>query len=301
MENARIYEEQEKLLKAQQRFVPRQFLKHLGHTDIASVELGESIAMEMSVMFSDIRNFTPLVEGLSPQAVIELLNQYYTHLEKPISDCGGFIDSYAGDGLMALFAVPAQQVVKAGIGMSRAINHFNQLHQASGQFVIAAGCGINTGPLVLGTMGANDRMQCSVLGDTVNLASRIEQLTRTYNSALLISESTYRSLEDPGAFSLRKVDRVAVKGKALAVDLYEVLDAERDDRRIAKEATRETLVAGANAYYARRFMEAHSIFMRAASLDPEDLVLHLFISRCKRYMHTPPPDDWQGYERLHQK
>jgi predicted ATPase/class 3 adenylate cyclase/GAF domain-containing protein len=301
MENARIYEEQEKLLKAQQRFVPRQFLKHLGHTDIASVELGESIAMEMSVMFSDIRNFTPLVEGLSPQAVIELLNQYYTHLEKPISDCGGFIDSYAGDGLMALFAVPAQQVVKAGIGMSRAINHFNQLHQASGQFVIAAGCGINTGPLVLGTMGANDRMQCSVLGDTVNLASRIEQLTRTYNSALLISESTYRSLEDPGAFSLRKVDRVAVKGKALAVDLYEVLDAERDDRRIAKEATRETLVAGANAYYARRFMEAHSIFMRAASLDPEDLVLHLFISRCKRYMHTPPPDDWHGYERLHQK
>ena len=301
MENAKIYEEQEHLLKAQQRFVPRQFLKRLGHNDIARVKLGESVLMEMSVIFTDIRSFTTLVEGLSPKEVIELLNQYYSYLEKPISACGGFIDSYAGDGVMALFAVPASNAVKAGIGMSKALDQFNQLRLANGYSVIKAGSGINTGPLVLGTMGANDRMQCSVLGDTVNLASRIEQLTRTYGARLLIGEHTYKSLEDPSEFSLRQVDRVAVKGKAAAVELYEVLDAEKEDRRIAKEATKEILVAGMAAYYARHFKEAEKIFSEAIKLDPHDSVFHVFSSRCIRYLETPPPVDWHGYEKLYEK
>ena len=112
MENARIYEEQDKLLKAQQRFVPIQFLRHLGHNDIAKVSLGESVSMNMSVLFSDIRRFTPLVESLSPPEVIELLNKYYSRLGVPITEYGGFIDSFAGDQIMALFAVPPIQAIR---------------------------------------------------------------------------------------------------------------------------------------------------------------------------------------------
>ncbi len=301
MENAKIYEEQEHLLKAQQRFVPRQFLKRLGHNDISRVKLGESVLMEMSVIFTDIRSFTSLVEGLSPKEVIELLNQYYSYLEKPISACGGFIDSYAGDGVMALFAVPASNAVKAGVEMSKALDQFNHMRAANGHSIITTGSGINTGPLVLGTMGASDRMQCSVLGDTVNLASRIEQLTRTYSATLLIGEHTYRSLEDPNTFSVRLVDRVAVKGKAKAVELYEVLDAEKEDRRHAKEASRPILAAGMEAYYSRHFKKALGLFKEAMSRDSHDPVFPLFAARCTRYLETPPPGDWQGYEQLHQK
>ena len=301
MENARIYEEQDKLLKAQQRFVPIQFLKHLGHNDIATVALGESVSVEMSVLFSDIRNFTPLVEKLSPQAVIELLNRYYSELGMPIAEYGGFIDSYAGDGIMALFAVPAQQAVEAGIKMSQAIWHFNQTPVIKNQPYLSAGLGMNTGPLVLGTMGANDRMQCSVLGDSVNLASRIEQLTRVYGSCFLIGEQTYLSLKDRETFSIRMIDCVAVKGKAQAVKLYEVLDAENENRREAKEATRDRLAEAMEKYFAREFSDARKIFTEAMNEDPEDPVFSIFASRAERYLQNAPPPGWQGYEKLYEK
>jgi predicted ATPase/class 3 adenylate cyclase/tRNA A-37 threonylcarbamoyl transferase component Bud32 len=296
--NARIYEDQEKLLRAQERFVPIQFLKNLGHDDIAKVELGECVTMEMTVLFSDIREFTPLVELLSPQAVIELLNQYYSLLGIPISESGGFIDSYAGDEIMALFAVPTQQAVEAGIKMSHALRHFNQNPVSKAQPVLKMGIGMNSGLLVLGTMGGIDRMQCSVLGDTVNLASRIEQLTKLYGSQFLIGEQTYLSLSNPDAFSIRMVDYVAVKGKAEAVKLYEVLDAEEEDRRTAKEATRKELITGMDAYFLRDFSSAYKIFNQALNRDAVDPVLSMFSARCKRYMEKAPPEEWQGYEKL---
>ncbi len=296
--NARIYEAQERLLKAQQRFVPSQFLKNLGHNDIAKVELGESVSMEMSVLFSDIREFTSMVELLSPHEVITLLNEYYSALGIPITASGGFIDSYAGDEIMALFPVPAQLAVEAGIKMCEALRDFNRGLAAKQRPALMMGLGMNTGPLVLGTMGGMDRMQCSVLGDTVNLASRIEQLTRLYDARFLIGENTYASLLNPAAFSIRMVDYVAVKGKAAAIKLYEVLDAEEEDRRTAKESTREALRAGMDAYFHKDFLLAHKIFTAAAEQDVADPVLSIFAERCRRYIENPPSAEWQGYEKL---
>ncbi|SDA69474.1 Predicted ATPase [Algoriphagus alkaliphilus] len=301
IENARIYEQQEKLLKAQQHFVPIQFLKHLGHNDIAKVKLGESVSMDMSVLFSDIRNFTPLVELLTPQSVIELLNEYFNHLGKHISESGGFIDSYSGDEFLALFAVPAQQAVEAGVNMAAALRKFNLESEFKGRPILKMGIGVNTGPLVLGTMGAYDRMQCSVLGDTVNLASRIEQLTKVYGAQFLIGENTFQSLGDPDQFSIRMVDRVAVKGKAQAVSLYEVIDAESPERKEIKEATKGLLHAGMNAYFGRDFALAFEIFSKGTLQDAEDPVFEIFINRSQRYLENPPPEDWMGYESLFSK
>ncbi len=301
MENARIYEQQDRLLKAQQRFVPRQFLSHLGHTDIGAVELGESVSMEMSVLFSDIREFTPLVESLSPQDVIQLLNRFYSKIGVPITSSGGFIDSYAGDGIIALFAVPAQQAVAAAVGMARALTTFNADQAVRGQRSLRIGIGINTGPLVLGTMGGDERMQCSVLGDTVNLAARIEQLTRLYDAQCLVGEPTLNALDDPSAFTLRLLDRVAVKGKDHAVRLYEVLDAELDERRFNKLQTRSLYESAFEHYTHRRFSDARTILLDAISIDPQDRALSVLLGRVERYLTTPPPDDWQGFERLEHK
>ena len=301
MENARIYEQQENLLKAQQRFVPSQFLTHLGHDSIINVKLGESVLMDMNVLFTDILNFTPLVEKLSPEAVIKFLNRLFNEMGIVIKDIGGFIDSYQGDQIMALFPTSSFKAVKAGVEMTRALGNFNASSENDNLPPISIGIGINTGPLVLGTMGALNRMQCSVLGDTVNLASRIESLTRMYGAKLLIGEQTYTTIENKDYFSLRMVDFVAVKGKGTAVKLYEVIDAENEVRRDMKQQTLKLVTDGMELYFSREFKDAQKLFQSAYEIDPMDKVINLFLERIEMYIKNPPDYTWKGYENLEHK
>jgi predicted ATPase/class 3 adenylate cyclase/tRNA A-37 threonylcarbamoyl transferase component Bud32 len=301
IENARIYEKQEVLVQAQQRFVPSQFLKHLGHDDIAKVNLGESVGLEMSILFSDIRDFTPLVEALTPQAVIELLNEYLSKVGVEIDAYGGFIDSYAGDEIMALYSVPPQDAVSSAVRMTRALEEFNRESALRQRPPLNMGIGINTGSVVLGTMGGLNRMQCTVLGDAVNLASRIEQLTKPYGAKLLIGEKTFQSLSSPEAFHIRFVDRVAVKGKANAVKLYEVISAETEERVECKLKTKALLESAMNEYYNRNFVVALEMFVEGMHLDPLDKVFPQFVTRCEAYIASPPAPEWQGFEVLKSK
>jgi len=301
MENARLYEGQMRLIEAQQRFVPRQFLESLGHHDIARVGLGEYVAREMSVMFADLREFTPLAERLGPRTLIEILNRYFSRLGAPIAAAGGFIDAYRGDEIMALFGLPVERALAAGIGMWRALDEFNRESSASGGPSLDMGLGVNAGPLVLGTVGSHDRLQCGVVGDTVNLASRIERLTRVYRARFLLGEQAFASLSEPGSWSIRRVDRVAVKGKEQPIQLYEVLDVETPGRRAAKEATRDRLERGMELYYGREFAKAREVFTAAAALDPDDAVLSIFARRSDRFAREAPPPDWQGFETLTQQ
>jgi class 3 adenylate cyclase len=301
MENAKLYEDQLRLIQAQQRFVPNQFLESLGHHDIARVSIGEHVAREMSVLFSDLREFTPLSERLGPQATISLLNRYFGHVGAPIADHDGFIAGYAGDEIMALFGGPPDRALQAGIAMRWALEAFNLEQSARSTPVVQMGLGINTGPLVLGTIGTRERLTCSVVGDTVNLASRIEQLTKVYRAPMLIGERTRDALESPDSFSLRKVDRVAVKGKQFAVVIHEVLDAEDPLRRAAKEATRSLLGDAMELYFSRAFAAALPLFERGRAADPQDGVFPLFVARAQRYTANPPPSDWQGFEKLEHK
>ncbi|WP_341679286.1 AAA family ATPase [Niveibacterium sp. SC-1] len=302
IENARLVEAQRRLIDAQQRFVPSQFLDSLAHRDIARVELGEHVAKpHMSVMFADLRGFTPLAEQLDPRAVIALLNRYFLAMEPAITGAGGFIDSFAGDEIKALFDDSADGAVRGAVGMWQALDQFNAASREMGQPQLNMGIGINTGPVVLGTVGGQARIQCSVIGDTVNLASRIEQLTKLYKARCLISGETLRALNAPDPLALRRVDRVAVKGKTLAVELYQVLTAETPELRSVRLATREALHAAQAAYFARDFAGARSGFKAISEVDPADPVPQLFLERCERYLRNPPPPDWTGFETLEHK
>lgn len=298
IENAKLYEDQLHLIEAQRRFVPRQFLESLDHHDIAHVDLGEHVAKTMTVMFADLRGFTPLAERLEPRTVIELLNRYFASVELPISQAGGFIDSFAGDEIKALFDAAPDSAVRAGIGMWRSMEELNRRSVTLGQPELRMGIGVNTGNVVLGTVGGPNRIQCSVVGDTVNLASRIEQLNKVYNGRFLISSNTLRSLTSPQEFAIRMVDRVAVKGKNAAIDIYEVIDAEASERRAAKLATRPLLHSAIEKYFVRDFEAAKALFEQVSTEDPQDAVPALLAERCSRYLRTPPPDDWQGFEKL---
>ena len=300
IENANLYEEQRRLIRAQDYFVPHNFLQHLDHRNIAHVHLGEHVAKTMSVVFADLRGFTPLAERLEAQTVIELLNRYFASVEPPILAAGGFIDSFAGDEIKVLFDSPHDSV-RAGIGMHHAMEESNQRLVPSGQPELTMGIGAHYGPVVLGTVGGPNRIQCSVIGDTVNLASRIEQLTKTYRARFLISGETFERLSDANQFESRMVDRVAVRGKDAVIDVYEILDAERFDRRDAKLSTRPWLAMAMEKYFKRDFKGAMALFKQVGDKDPEDAVPVLFAERCSRYIQTPPRDDWRGYERLTSK
>jgi predicted ATPase/class 3 adenylate cyclase len=302
IENAKLYEDQSRLIEAQSHFVPSEFLESLNHHDLARVSLGEHVAKRMSVLFCDLRGFTPLAERLDPRTVIALLNQFFSSMERPITQQGGFIDSFAGDEIKVLFdQASTDAAVQAAVGMWRALDALNEHLRTTDQPTLLMGVGLNTGPVVLGTVGARQRIQCSVIGDTVNLASRIEQLTKLYGAPLLIGEHTLRALAHPEAFAIRWVDRVAVKGKNTAVELYEVIDAEQPERRAAKLATAPLLEAAMQAYFGRDFAGALALLQAIIERDPEDLVPPLFAERCRRYLAEPPSADWQGFEKLTRK
>jgi class 3 adenylate cyclase len=297
IENAALYENQQHLINAQRRFVPSQFLESLARRDLAHVSAGEHVAKEISVMFADLRDFTTLAERLNPRDTIELLNRFFQNMERPISNEGGFIGSFAGDEIVALFDGAADSAVRAGIMMWRELDELNRRSAAHGQDILHMGIGVNTGPVVLGTVGGQNRIQCSAVGDTVNLASRIEQLTKVYRGRFLISENTYRCLINPEAYAIRRVDRVAVKGKSAAVNVYEVIDAETPERRSAKLATWELLDSAMERYFSGEFCEALPLFEQVLAEDCNDPLPALFAERCRRRPGDRPTDDCLGLER----
>jgi predicted ATPase/class 3 adenylate cyclase len=301
MENAALYQDQRQLAEAQRRFVPSKFLETLDYNDIGQVELGEHVSKNMSIMFADLRGFTPLAERLEPRTVIELLNRYFASMEPPILQAKGFVDSFAGDEIKVLFDGFADDAVRAGLAMWRSLEELNYRSVALGQPELHMGIGVSTGPVVLGTVGGPKRIQCSVIGDTVNLASRIERLTKVYRARFLISAHTFQSLTGQEEWAIRMVDRVAVKGKNAAVDIYEVIDAEAPERRAAKLSTRQILGSAMQRYFGRQFEEARVLFGQASAEDPKDAVPMLLAERCLRYLQTPPPEDWQGFEKLTSK
>lgn len=279
IENARLYNDQQRLIRAQKRFVPNQFLHSLEHPDISSLALGQNVTKTMSIIFADLRAFTPLAETLGASASIKLLNDFFGCMDKPISSCGGFIDSYSGDQIMALFEVSADCAVKAALEMFQALDELNADLNRSGRPKLRMGIGLNTGPLVLGTVGGGHRIQCSVIGDTVNTASRVEQLTKTYGANFLMSEESHRHLISPELVQVRRVDQAIVRGKNKRINIYEVLDADEPQRRDQKLKTHDILQAGIDAFLGGERIPAQILFQQAREIDPEDHVPEVFLER----------------------
>jgi len=204
-----------------ERFVPQAFLSIVGKPSVADVELGDNKRRTMTVLFSDIRGFTTLSEQMSPDETFAFINAYLERMGPVIRDHHGFIDKYIGDAIMALFP-NADDALEAGLAMLAALDGFNAERRAAGREPIEIGIGINTGSLMLGTIGEKHRMDGTVISDAVNLAARIEGLTKDYGAPMLISEYTYAELANPAAYAIRPVDVVVVKGKTRPVAIHAV-------------------------------------------------------------------------------
>jgi class 3 adenylate cyclase len=307
LENARLYEDVErahlmqvKVSDAQSRFVPVEFLRNLGRDSIVDVKLGDNVRKDMSVLFSDVRGFTSLVESMPPDEHIDFINAYLGRMEPAIVEAGGFVDSYSGDGVMALFEGDADNALNAAIRMSRNLAELNRERHERGRKPIAMGTGISTGPMTLGTIGGPGRIKCGVIGDAVNVASRIEALTKRFGCFLLVSEHSRRALRDPYAFDLRRVDRVRVLGKTEAISLFEVLDAEPPAVADGKRRSRARFEAGMAAYGEGRFREAIGAFEACLLECNHDGAALSLLRRCRDFV-TAPPEAWDGITSLSEK
>ncbi|MEM6835568.1 MAG: response regulator [Cyanobacteria bacterium P01_C01_bin.120] len=269
-----------KINQAYGRFVPRQFLQFLNKESIVEVELGNQVQRQMSVVFADIRDFTSLSEQMTPQENFKFLNAFLSRMEPAIAEHQGFVDKYIGDAIMALFSGGADDALRASIEMLHRLDKYNQERLNYGKGIIEFGIGINSGAVMLGTVGGRNRMDSTAISDTVNVASRIERMTRIYSANLLISHHTFLELSDSNAYSMRVIDRVQVKGKVAFVSVYEVFDPDPPEQRQGKIASRTDFETGLAMFYQERFVDAQARFQRCLEICPTDKVAHSYYERC---------------------
>ncbi len=264
------------------RFVPRQFLQILNKESILDVTVGDQIRQEMSILFSDIRDFTTLSEQMTPEDNFRFINGYLSRMEPAIVENQGFIDKYIGDAIMALFEEGADDAVRAAIAMLQTLEAYNRDRQALNRTPLRIGIGINTGDLMLGTVGGQSRIDGTVIGDVVNLASRMEGLTKRYRVPLLISESTFTRLQDVSDYAVRKIDRVQVKGKSEWVSVYEVFEADAPQLRMKKLRSQVKFEAAIATFHEGSYGQAQAQFSQYLVENSADSVAQVYLERCEQ-------------------
>ena len=285
--------------QASLRFVPREFLGLLGRNNLVDVRYGDHTEREMHVLFADMRGYTSLVEGKTPAESFGFINDYMQLLDRAIRDHDGFIGNIEGDAVLALFAGSADAALQAGVDAHAALAAWNHRRETAGAAPIRMGLGLNSGPLLLGTIGGEDRLQCDVVGDAVNLASRVESLTKLYGTEMLVTDATEHKLTEP--FPLRRIDRVWAKGKQRAVTLFEVLDALDDARAEASRRTADRYAAARRAFEAGELEAAAAGFAAVLRDDPTDGAARLHVERCAHLARVGLPDGWDGTTRMETK
>ncbi len=265
--------------------------------------LGEDTMMkgerkDVTVLFSDIRGYTTLTENLEADKVVEMLNAYFETMVEAVFDYEGTLDKFIGDALMAVFGAPlplknhAWAAIQSALDMRQRLVQFNQERVENHQPEIRIGIGISSGEVVSGNIGSQRKMEYTVIGDGVNLSSRLEGVTKEYGCDIVLSEYTYSQCKD--RIWVRELDRTQVKGKRKAVNLYELID-QRDTP--LDEHTREFLDIYASArlaYTGMAFEQSIQLFQQAQRLRPLDKAVAVHLRRAQQYLVQPPPEDWDG-------
>jgi class 3 adenylate cyclase/HAMP domain-containing protein len=292
---------QVKLTESYSYFVPKEFLEFLEKESIIDIKLGDNVQKEMSILFSDIRSFTMLSEKMSPQENFNFLNSCLSRIGPVVRNNGGFIDKYIGDAVMALFPGSAEDALHAAIAMQNVIRTYNKHRMSTGYEPIDIGVGIHTGILMLGTIGEERRMEGTVISDAVNLASRLEGLTKLYGASIIISDHTSNGLKNRADFHSRYLGRVQVKGKKKWVDIFEILDGMSSELVDIKLRTKKDFEQGILMYQNSEFAKACESFKKVLEENPEDGAASLYLKRCRSFERSGTPTGWEGVTAFDEK
>ena len=247
---------------------------------------------DMTVFFSDIRGFTSISEGLAPEELVELLNSYLGGMTDVIFNYDGMLDKYIGDAVMAVWGAPlpqpdhAQRACEAALEMVRKLEELNRSWRERGWPQLEIGVGLNTGPMVFGNMGSSQHLSLTVMGDDVNLGSRLEGLNKLYGTTMLLSEATLGATD--GSLCTREIDLVQVKGKTQPVRIFELMATHRPTLEI------EMFEEGISCFRRRQWSEAEGHFRGVLQASRNDGPAKLYLERCLDFAKQPPPDNWDG-------
>ncbi len=253
---------------------------------------------ELTVFFSDVTGFTTISESLTPEELVGLLNEYLTAMTTIVLEYDGMIDKYEGDAIMAVFGAPvpykdhAVRACKVSIDMQKRLAELRDKWREEGKPELTARIGVNTGPMVVGNMGAMDRLDYTVMGDSVNLGSRLEGANKQYGTFMMISEYTLEHVKNE--IETRFLDSLRVKGKKLPVKVYEILETKERGVQEEKKKTIELYEKGIGFYLNKDWDKGIEAFENALAADPEDAPSKVYLSRCRDFKINPPPDDWDG-------
>jgi adenylate cyclase len=254
--------------------------------------------VECTVLFSDIRDFTTLTEQLGAQGTVALLNEYFTLMVDCIQKEDGMLDKFIGDAIMAAFGIPegheddADRAVRAAIDMIKTLETWNRQRIGEGKLPVNIGIGLNTDSVVSGNIGSKKRMDFTIIGDGVNLASRLESACKQYGAKILVSEFTVSKLQD--TYRKREIDLVVVKGKTEPVSIYEILAFHTKESFPGIGEVTGLFKDGLDAYRARKWDAAIRLFGECLAINSNDKPSQLYVRRAEHLKANPPPDDWAG-------
>ncbi len=260
---------------------------------------------EMSVLFCDVAGFTTISERLSPEQLTALLNEYLTAMTKVILENDGIIDKYEGDLVMAEFGAPvwyedhAAKCCRAALGMQAKLANMREVWRGQGRDELYSRVGVNTGPMIVGNMGSEEVFDYTVMGDAVNLSSRLEGANKSYDTTIMIGTKTAQEIGD--RFLVRSLDFLRVKGKNEPVEVFELIGENPREFPESKLIMLSHFNKGILAYRARNFQEGIEWFEHALDIEPDDGPSKVYIKRCRDYLVDPPPPDWDGGYTLTEK
>jgi len=275
------------------KFVPKELLQTLEKKNILDIQLGDHVEREMTILFSDIRSFTTLSESMSSQESFNFINAFLKRVEPPINRHNGFIDKFIGDAIMALFYTP-DEAIDAGINMQKALRIYNDSRVKKSFSPIKIGIGLHTGSTIMGIIGVETRLQGTVIADAVNIAQRMENMTKYYHSALLITSYTLSKIQKLEKYRYRHLGRAHAAGKKELIDIYEILDAEDENTAELKFKSKKNVEDGLKLFFERNFAEASVEFTKALKLYPKDNAADVYLKLSAEYMIHPVPEDWDG-------
>ncbi|MCG3191042.1 MAG: Sensor histidine kinase RcsC [Thermoanaerobaculia bacterium] len=283
------------------RFVPHAFLQRLGRDSVLDVSLGDQREAEMTVLFSDIRSYTTLAETMTPRDNFAFINAYLRRVGPVIEEYGGFVNQYYGDGIMALFSHRGEEAAGAAVKMQKAVAAYNRERERTGRVPIRIGIGLHTGRLILGIIGDQNRTDTGVISDTVNTAARMEGLTKHFGVSIVMSGDTRTKLARPQSLAHRFVGRVRVRGRASAVDVFDVYAGDREDVAEAKEKTRADFEQALACYLAGRMRDAMPLFQSVLARDGNDRAARMYLERSAQLERNGIPEGWTGVEAMDTK
>jgi len=296
-----VREREEAILRIHEvtkKFVPHEFIRALGKESLTDVMLGDQVGKIVTVLFTDIRDFTTVSEKMTPEENFRFVSAFNARLGPIIRSNRGFINQYLGDSIMALFPEDPEDALKAAILMQQAVQELNKERNAAGLFSIQAGIGLHTGPLIMGITGDEFRLDAATISDTVNTASRIESLTKHFQSPLLLSGETLRQIKDTDHYHLRHLGKVQLKGKYNLLSIVECINGYPEEELQIKRNTLPQFNLAMDYYQDRRFDHAIEIFQNILLIDPDDHAADYFMNIAFKYSRYGVPENWTGAEAM---